>query len=92
MSFNPFSERPVSIEKSFQNWDQLYPEAYCKETTDPYTKCRIVLMNGAEFEAQWFSRNFSRHTTDNDLRRELAMLRRVEQQQQKKPNQKQPKR
>ena len=84
MSFNPFSERPVSIEKSFQNWDQLYPEAYCKETTDPYTKCRIVLMNGAEFEAQWFSRNFSRHTTDNDLRRELAMLRRVEQQQQKK--------
>ena len=37
-------------------------------------------MNGTEFEAQWFSRNFSRHCPDNDLRRELAMMRRMEQQ------------
>jgi len=42
------------------------------------------LMNGTEFEAQWFSRNFSRHCADNELRRELACVRRSEQQQQKR--------
>lgn len=84
MSFNPFHEKPVCIDDTFMDWDKIYPKSYQKECTDPYTKCRIVLMNGTEFEAQWFSRNFSRHCTDNDLRRDLALLRRVEQQQQKR--------
>ena len=83
-SFNPFEETPLPIDKTFMDWDTMYPCAYNKETTDPYTKCRIVLMNGTEFEAQWFSRNFSRHCNDNDLRRELALVRRIEQQQQKR--------
>lgn len=84
MSFNPFNEKAVSIESTYMDWQMLYPKPYNLETVDPYTKTRIVLMNGTEFEAQWFSRNFSRHCPDNDLRRELAMLRRTEQQQQKR--------
>lgn len=83
-SFNPFEEKPLPIDKLFMDWDTLYAFSYNKNDTDPYTKCRIVLMNGTEFEAQWFSRNFSRHCTDNDLRRELALVRRSEQQQQKR--------
>ena len=83
-SFNPFLEKPQPLEKSYMDWDEMYPYSYNKHTTDPYTKCRIVLMNGTEFEAQWFSRNFSRHCKDNELRRELARLRRIEQQQQKR--------
>lgn len=82
--FNPFYEKPYPIDKLFMNWDTMYPCAYNKETTDPYTKCRIVLMNGTEFEAQWFSRNFSRNCTNNELRRSLALVRRSEQQQQKR--------
>ena len=27
MSFNPFLERPISVEQSFLNWDQIYPES-----------------------------------------------------------------
>ena len=84
MSFNPFSEKSVPIDETFMNWNTMYPRPYRKETVDPYTKCRIVLMNGTEFEAQWFTRQFSRHCCDNDLRRELAMIRRIEQQQQKR--------
>lgn len=83
-TFNPFEEKPYPIDKIFMNWDTMYPCSYNKETTDPYTKCRIVLMNGTEFEAQWFSRNFSRHCPNNDIRRELAVVRRSEQQQQKR--------
>ena len=81
---NPFEEKCAPIEDMFQDWSRLYPKSYDPFTVDPYTKCRIILMNGTEFEAQWFSRNFSRHVCDNDLRRELALTRRVEQQQQKK--------
>ena len=83
-NFNPFEERPMSIEKTFMNWCMMDPKPYNKYDTDPYTKTRIILMNGTEFEAQWFSRNFSRHCDDNDLRRELALTRRIEQQQQKR--------
>lgn len=83
-SFNPFEEKPIPIEKTFMDWNTIDPKPYNKETVNPYTKCRIVLMNGTEFEAQWFTRNFSRHCPDNDLRRDLATIRRIEQQQQKR--------
>lgn len=79
---NPFNEKSKPIEKSFQNWQQLYPESYDKFEIDPYTKTRIILMNGTEFEANWFSHQFSRHISDGDLRRELALTRAVEKQQQ----------
>ena len=81
---NPFLEKPRSLEKAFQNWQQLYPKPYNKREVDPYTKCRIILMNGTEFEANWFSHQFARHVSDNDLRRNLAMTRNVEKQQQLK--------
>ncbi len=82
--FNPFDEKPLPIDRTFMDWRMMNPKSYNKEETDPYTKTRIILMNGTEFEAQWFSRNFSRHCRNNDLRRELALVRRVEQQQQKR--------
>ncbi len=84
MYFNPFEEKPMPLEKTFMDWRMMNPTPYNKYDTDPYTKTRIILMNGTEFEAQWFSRNFSRHCDNNDLRRELAVTRRIEQQQQKR--------
>lgn len=56
---NPFSERPCPIDKALQNWRQLYPRPYVNGRSDPYTKTRIILANGAEFEANWFSHQFS---------------------------------
>ncbi len=81
---NPFIEKPLSILSSFQNWKQLYPKAYNKHEVDPYTKTRIILMNGTEFEANWFSHQLARHTTNNDLRREISVTRSIEKQQQLK--------
>ena len=79
---NPFNEKPLSILSSFQNWKQLYPKPYNKYDVDPYTKTRIILMNGTEFEANWFSHQLARHVTDNDLRREISVTRSIEKQQQ----------
>ncbi len=81
---NPFNEKSKPIAQSLQNWQQLYPKSYNKRDVDPYTKTRIILMNGTEFEANWFSHQFARHTDDNDLRRDLALAREIEKQQQLK--------
>ncbi|MBQ7902303.1 MAG: hypothetical protein IJ362_01075 [Oscillospiraceae bacterium] len=81
---NPFEHKPMPVISGFGNFKQIYPKAYNKHETDPYTKTRIILMNGTEFEANWFSHRFQRHTTDNDLRRDLSLTRAVEKQQQQK--------
>ena len=81
---NPFKQSPISLFNAFENWKQLYPKPYNKYDVDPYTKTRIILMNGAEFEANWFSHQFSRHISDTDLRRDLALTRALEKQQQLK--------
>ncbi len=81
---NPFLEKAKPIEKSLENWKEMYPRPYDKREVDPYTKTRIILMNGTEFEANWFSHQFARHICDNDLRRDLALTREIEKQQQLK--------
>ena len=81
---NPFSQKPLPITRTYESFAALYPRSYHPLETDPYTKCRIILMNGTEFEAVKFSHQMARHCANQDLRRELAMTRRTEQQQQKK--------
>ncbi len=84
MSINPFVEKPLKRAYDFYDWKKMSLPTYNKFDVDPYTRVRVILANGAEFEAVWFSHQFHRHETDNDLRRELALLRRKEQQQQKR--------
>ena len=56
---NPFELKPMDINKSIKNWCELYPKSYNICEISPYTKTRIVLMNGTEFEAVKFSHQFS---------------------------------
>ena len=79
MKFNPFKEKPVDIESTIQDWSKLYEKAYDKNEVDPYTRTRIILMNGTEFESVWFMHQFSRNCNNNDLRRQIALVRRIEQ-------------
>ena len=81
---NPFQLTPDKHSDTFMSWRELYPRPYNKREIDPYTRVRVILMNGTEFEAAWYSHQFQRHEMNNDLRRELALMRRQEQQQQKK--------
>ena len=80
---NPFYEKgAVSVEK-FVAVDDYALKAYNKETTDPYTKTRIILLNGAEYEQTWFLHQMYRRCSCNDLRRDISLIRRHEQHQQK---------
>ena len=80
---DPFAENPRKMDDTLLDWPRLYAQPYDKHAVDPYTRTRVILMNGTEFEANWFSHQFSRHCGDNELRRQLARIRRGEQQQQK---------
>ncbi len=81
---NPFELKPLKMEKVYNDWQSLYAKPYDKNTADPYTKCRIILANGTEFEAVKHSHELNRTIGNNDIRRALSAVRRSEQQQQKR--------
>lgn len=80
---NPFQEKSCRLDDCLMSWRELSPAPYDKHTVDPYTRTRIILMNGTEFENVWFSHQYARQCANNDLRRTLSLIRRSEQQQQK---------
>lgn len=81
---NPINEKSKSLQKNFLPLKKLYPQSYNKDIVSPYTKTRVVLMNGTEFESQWFMHQFARHCTEKEILETLAIVRRQEQQQQKR--------
>lgn len=83
MSFNPLEEQGIPLDRQLRNWRELNVQPFDNRNVDPYTRCRAIVMNGAEMESMWFSRQFARHCPDIDIKRKLAEVRRVEMQQQK---------
>ncbi|MFV2020571.1 hypothetical protein [Micromonospora sp. LOL_023] len=86
MRFNPLEEAGIPLEKQLRSWSELNVEPYEPHGVDPYTRCRVIVMNGIEVEAITFSHQMNRHVDDIDLRQKLAYLRYIEQQQQKAIN------
>ena len=81
---NPIKEKSKSLENNFLPLRKMYPKSYNKDKTSPYTKTRVILMNGTEFESQWFMHQFARHCDEPEILQALAVVRRQEQQQQKR--------
>jgi len=81
---NPFEHKSKEIGEYFMDWQKMYPKPYNKLKTSPYTKTRIILMNGTEYESNWFLHQLARNCNDNDIRRAAALVRNQEQQQQKR--------
>ncbi|WP_436791516.1 hypothetical protein [Yinghuangia sp. YIM S10712] len=86
MTFNPLEHHGIPLDRQLRTWRELDVEPIDPDKSDPYTRCRIIAMNGIETEAIFFSHNFARHCTDPVVRRKLAEVRFFEQQQQKAVN------
>lgn len=86
MSFNPFHERGMPIDRQLRDWSELNVQPYRKEEIHPFSRSRAILANGVEVEAVLFSHNMARNTLDPDVKKWLAEVRRVEAQQQKAIN------
>ncbi len=81
---NPFECKPQKADKCFTAWNKVLIKPYDKNEVDPYTRLRVILMSGTEFESVRFSHAFTRACANNDVRRRLAVMRRGEQLQQKR--------
>ena len=56
---NPFEEKnAIPVDGTYHDWKQLNLKPYDKGTASPYTKTRVILTNGAEFESNWFLHQF----------------------------------
>lgn len=86
MSFDPLRERGIPIENQLRNWSELNTKPYNKGDVHPYSRCRGIVANGVEVESIMFQHQMARNTLDPVLKRQLAMVRRSEQQQQKAIN------
>lgn len=86
MAFNPLTERGIPIEQQFRRWSELNGQPYDTQAVHPYTRCRVILMNGIEVESIINSHNAARRVADTGLKQKLALVRKVEQQQQKAVN------
>ncbi|WP_395108399.1 hypothetical protein [Actinomadura sp. SCN-SB] len=86
MAFNPLEHRGIPLDRQIRNWSELNVAPVDPDRADPYTKCRIITMNGIEVEAIMFSHHFNRICPDPEVKRQLAEVRYIEQQQQKAVN------
>jgi hypothetical protein len=84
--FNPLDHKGLPLDQQIRNWRELNVEPVDPEAVDPYTRCRIITMNGIEVEANLFSHQFARNCADDEVRRKLAFTRYVENQQQRVVN------
>jgi hypothetical protein len=83
---NPLEQKGLAVEDQFRSWNDLNVEPFDKREVHPYTRTRVILMNGIEVESIIFSHQFARHTDNPEIRRALALSRRAEAHQQKAVN------
>jgi hypothetical protein len=69
---NPMEEAGIPVEEQIRNWSELNTQPYDKASVDPYTRTRVILMNGIEVESVMFSHQFARHTDQMELKRALC--------------------
>jgi len=83
---NPLEQPGIAVEDQFRSWSELNVEPFDKLEVDPYTRTRVILMNGIEVESIIFSHQFARHTDNLEIKRALATSRRSDAMQQKVVN------
>jgi hypothetical protein len=81
-NMNPLEQPGIPVEDQFRNWSELNVRPFDKNTVEPYTRSRVILMNGIEVESIMFSHQFARHTDNVEIKKALALSRRVDAQQQ----------
>ncbi|MFT3764676.1 MAG: hypothetical protein QM820_04025 [Minicystis sp.] len=86
MGMNPLAERGIPIDRQTRNWAELNVTPFNKHEVHPYTRTRVIVMNGVEVESILHSHQFQRNTDNVEVKAALAQIRRIDQQQQKAVN------
>ena len=75
LSFTPLTEKGIPIDRQFRNWSELTSKPFDTREVHPYTRCRVILMNGIEVEAIINSHNAARRIADTGVKQMLALVR-----------------
>jgi hypothetical protein len=81
-TLDPWREKGIPLDKQYRSWRQRVKAPYDKHDVDPFTRLRVILMNGLENECWNWSHHVARSTDNPQLKGLLARTRMVEQQQQ----------
>ena len=82
MTFNPLEEKGIPVEKQLRSWQKIVQRPFDKHSVDCYSRTRQILMNGIEVEAWNFKHNFARNCADPEVKKLIALSRRIEDMQQ----------
>lgn len=86
VQFKPFDMEGIPIEEQFMNWKEIVKEPYNKQTVDAYTRTRVILMNGIENASVLMSHAMERMIADPEIKRQMALIRRIDSFQQQTVN------
>ncbi|MCZ3364767.1 MULTISPECIES: hypothetical protein [Methanobacterium] len=84
--FKPMEMEGMPVEEQFMNWDNIVRPSYDKMSVDPYTRTKIILMNGIETNAVLTCHAIERMTKDPEVKRLMSIMRRVDSMQQQTVN------
>ena len=85
-AFRPFEHDLIPINEQFKSWKEMTLPPYDKKTADPYTKTRVILMNGIENGSVLMKHALARMIDNDAVKLHLALTRRVESLQQQTIN------
>ncbi|TDD96464.1 hypothetical protein [Actinomadura rubrisoli] len=85
MAFNPLEHRGIPLDDQLRDWSPPGVPVD-PDDLDPYTRCRIITLNGIEVEAVMFSHHLAGTCPDAKVQERLRHVRHIEQRQQKTLN------
>ena len=72
----------IPIEEQFMDWKEIVKAPYDRRSVDAYTRTRVILMNGIENASVLMSHAIERMTVDPEIKRQMALIRRIDSMQQ----------
>lgn len=84
--FKPFEIKGRPLEEQVMSWNEMIQPPFDKNAVDAYTRARIILMNGIENNSVIMSHCLDRTMDNDEVKRQLGMVRRLDSQQQQTVN------
>ena len=75
---NFLKEKGISLDNQLKTWHDIVKRPFNKTLADCYTRTRQILMNGIEVEAWGFKHSWVRQMQDNELKKTIVNIRRIE--------------
>jgi hypothetical protein len=80
--FKPFDMEGMPLEEQPMTWKDMSTAPYDKKAVDAYTRTRVILMNGIENNAVLMSHAIARMHPEPEVKKAMAMIRRIDSQHQ----------